>query len=160
VSGDTFGYRILKDKKVVFAATAQAPRSSNQPFRIVAFGDTRVGSIEQEALAGRVMQSKPRLVVVTGDIAYKDGLTSDYREKGWPVYNADKADANGAPIMRSIPWVATVGNHDTDSRDLDEAPDALAYYLYLEQSLNGPVGREGGAFVPTLKGSDTNKQAF
>jgi acid phosphatase type 7 len=45
-------------------------------------------------------------------------------------------------------------------RDLDLRPDALAYYMFWEQPLNGLLGKEGGAIVPNLKGSETNKKAF
>jgi hypothetical protein len=62
--------------------------------------------------------------------------------------------------MRSVPFLAAVGNHDADSRDLDKTPDALAYYMYWAQPLNGPIGTEGGAIVPLLKGNETNKNAF
>jgi hypothetical protein len=62
--------------------------------------------------------------------------------------------------MRSIPFVAAPGNHDTENRDLDKYPDGLAYYLFFDQPLNGPAGKEGGPFVPVLKGSETNRKAF
>jgi hypothetical protein len=62
--------------------------------------------------------------------------------------------------MRSIPFIAAVGNHDADTRNLDKYPDALAYYQFWFQPLNGPIGKEGAAFVPELKGSDANKKAF
>ena len=64
------------------------------------------------------------------------------------------------PLLRSIPFVVALGNHDADTRDLDKYPDALAYYLFWDQPLNGPVGTEGGAFTPVLKGSAANKKAF
>ncbi|MEO7768799.1 MAG: metallophosphoesterase [Ferruginibacter sp.] len=159
-SGGTFTYQIKKDKKVVFTADAQAPKSASQPFRFVTFGDIGAESKEQKALATRVMLSKPDLVTVTGDIVYEYGLISEYRKKFWPVYNADVADANGAPILRSVPWAAAVGNHDTDSRDLDKQPEALAYFAYWSQPLNGPNNKEGSATVPMLKGTEANKNAF
>jgi len=62
--------------------------------------------------------------------------------------------------MRSIPFIAAVGNHDADTRDLDKMPDALAYYMYFDQPLNGPVAAEGSAWVPNLKGSEKNKKSF
>jgi 3',5'-cyclic AMP phosphodiesterase CpdA len=46
------------------------------------------------------------------------------------------------------------------TRDLDRFPDALAYYHFWDQPLNGLTGNEGGAFVPALAGSDANKKAF
>ena len=98
--------------------------------------------------------------MVPGDVVYEYGLISEYREKFWPVYNAEEPSASGAPLLRSVPFVAAPGNHDTETRDLDKYPDALAYYLFWDQPLNGPLGREGGPFVPPLTGSEANRQAF
>ena len=47
--------------------------------------------------------------------------------------------------MRSIPFVAAVGNHDALGRDLNAFPEALAYYYFWDQPLNGLNGKEGGA---------------
>ena len=158
--GSKFTYRILKDGKEVFIADAQAIKEAGQPYRFVAFGDIGAETPGQKQLAGRAFLSKPDFIVVPGDIVYENGLISDYRTKFWPVYNADKPDTAGAPIMRSIPFITAVGNHDADGRDLDRYPDALAYYMFWDQPLNGPLGKEGGAIVPLLKGSEDNKKAF
>lgn len=160
MSGSKFTYRILKDGKVVFTAEAQALKSADQVYRFIAFGDIGAETKDQKKLAAQAFLAKPDFVVVPGDIVYENGLISEYRKKFWPVYNADKADTSGAPIMRSIPFIAAVGNHDADIRDLDKYPDALAYYMFWDQPLNGPLGKEGGAIVPLLKGSDVNKKAF
>jgi predicted phosphodiesterase len=160
VPGSTFTYRVLKNNKEVFSSQAQAPRSADQPFRFVVFGDIGAGTPEAKQIANGVYNAKADLVVVPGDIVYDYGLISEYRSRFWPIYNTDKVDSIGVPLMRSVPFVGAVGNHDADSRDLDKAPDALAYYHYWDQPLNGPVGKEGGAFVPVLTGSESNKKAF
>jgi hypothetical protein len=123
-------------------------------------GDIGAMTGDQKKLAERAYLEKPDFVAVPGDIVYENGLVSEYNKKFWPVYNADQADSNGAPIMRSIPFIAAVGNHDADTRDLDKMPDALAYYMYFDQPLNGPLAAEGSAWVPVLKGSEKNKKAF
>ncbi|HSC36588.1 MAG TPA: metallophosphoesterase [Chitinophagaceae bacterium] len=160
VAGSTFNYRVLRNGKPVFSSEALAPKSAAQPFRFVVFGDIGAGTTEAKAMALRAYQSKPDLVVVPGDIIYENGLVSEYQEKFWPIYNADKADTAGVPLMRSVPFVAAPGNHDTENRDLDKYPDGLAYYLFWDQPLNGPAGMEGGPFVPALKGSEANRKAF
>lgn len=159
-AGANFQYRILKDGKEVFASEAKASKSAEQPYRFVVMGDIGAMSSDQKKLAERAYLEKPDFVAVPGDIVYENGLVSEYNKKFWPVYNADKADSNGAPIMRSIPFIAAVGNHDADTRDLDKMPDALAYYMYFDQPLNGPLAAEGSAWVPVLKGSEKNKKAF
>lgn len=158
--GIKFSYRILKDGKVVFTAEAQASKKVDQAYRFVAMGDIGAETTDQKKLATEAFLAKPDFVVVPGDIVYENGLITEYTKKFWPVYNADKADTAGAPIMRSIPFIAAVGNHDADIRDLDKNPDALAYYMFWDQPLNGPLGIEGGPIVPLLKGSDVNKKAF
>jgi Icc-related predicted phosphoesterase len=160
VPGSNFIYRVLQNGKEVFTAEAKAPKSAEQAFRFVAFGDIGAGTPEAKQIANGVFNAKPDIIFVPGDIVYDYGLISEYQSKFWPIYNADKVDAVGVPLMRSVPFVAALGNHDADTRDLDKHPDALAYYDYWDQPLNGPVGKEGGAFVPILKGSDANKKAF
>jgi predicted phosphodiesterase len=160
IPGETFQYRILKDGVEVFSADAKASKAVDQPYRFVVMGDIGAETVDQKKLAERAYLEKPDFIAVPGDIVYENGLVSEYNKKFWPVYNADKADSNGAPIMRSIPFIAAVGNHDADTRDLDKMPDALAYYMYFDQPLNGPTAAEGSAWVPVLKGSDKNKKAF
>ena len=160
MAGTKFTYRVLKNGKEVFQAQGQAIKSVEQPYRFIAIGDIGAETPEQKALATRIFLEKPDYVVIPGDIVYENGLVSQYKTKFWPIYNADKADTAGAPIMRSIPFVAAVGNHDADTRNLDFKPDALAYYMFWDQPLNGPLGKEGGAFVPVLNGSDAHKKVF
>jgi predicted phosphodiesterase len=158
--GETFQYRILKEGMEVFSAEAKAIKSFNQSYRFVVMGDIGAETIDQKKLAYQAYIENPDFIAVPGDIVYENGLVSEYNKKFWPVYNADKADSNGAPIMRSIPFIAAVGNHDADTRDLDKKPDALAYYMFFDQPLNGPLAVEGSAIVPILKGSEKNKKAF
>ena len=159
-SGSNFTYRLLKNGKQVFVSQAEAPRSAGQSFRFIAFGDIGAGTKEAKQIANGVYNAKPALVLVPGDIVYDFGLISEYQKKFWPIYNANGIDSVGVPLMRSVPFVAAVGNHDADSRDMDKNPGALAYYHYWDQPLNGPVGKEGGSLVPMLKGNDANKKAF
>ena len=158
--GSKFNYRISKDGVIVFTAEAKAVKSNSQAYRFVAMGDIGAEKTDQKKLATQAFLAQPDFTVVPGDIVYENGLISEYNKKFWPVYNADKADTSGAPLMRSIPFIAAVGNHDADIRDLDKNPDALAYYMFWDQPLNGPSGKEGGSLVPVLKGNETNKNAF
>jgi predicted phosphodiesterase len=160
LAGSSFPYRVIKNGKIVFESTARAIKNVDQSYKFVVMGDIGAETPDQKALAGRAFLEEPDFVAIPGDIVYNTGLISEYKTKFWPVYNADKADANGAPLMRSIPFIAAVGNHDADTRNLDKYPDALAYYQFWFQPLNGPLGKEGGPIVPELKGSDANKKAF
>jgi len=159
-SGSVFTYRILKNNQVVFTSTGLAPKSENQNFKFVAFGDIGAETADQKLLAVRAYKLNPDLVVVPGDIVYENGLISEYRTKFWNIYNNDTEGEQGAPIMRLVPFVTAPGNHDTENRDLDKFPDGLAYYMFWSQPLNGPKATEGNAWVPVLKGSEANKKAF
>ncbi|WP_212005558.1 metallophosphoesterase [Chitinophaga sp. HK235] len=159
-AGNSFNYRVLKNKKVVFTAQGKAPKEKGQPYRFVAFGDIGAGTSSAKTLAQQAYGVNPDLVVVPGDIVYERGLISEYRTKFWPVYNADTISSEGAPLMRSIPFVAALGNHDGDTRDLNSYPDALAYYSFWDQPLNGLQGAEGGPVVPLIKATPENKKAF
>jgi hypothetical protein len=158
--GTTFQYRISKNGKVVFTSEAKSLKSPAQSYRIAISGDMGAGTGTARKIAWGIHKANPDMVAIAGDIVYNAGLVSEYKTKFWPVYNKDDADTSGAPLMRSIPFVASVGNHDALTRDLNRSPEALAYYYFWDQPLNGPDGKEGGAFVPALLGSDANKKAF
>lgn len=158
--GSTFDYRVLKNKKEVFAAQGKSLKAVDQSFKFVAFGDIGAGTAEQKAIVTFANQLNPDLILVPGDIVYEHGLASEYDARFWPVYNADKADGTGAPLIRSTPFVVSTGNHDTDLRDLDQFPDGLAYYYLWDLPLNGPTSTEGSALFPSLKASDENRKAF
>jgi predicted phosphodiesterase len=158
--GTSFIYRVLKNGNQVFSAEGKSLKGTNQSYRFVVSGDMGAGTKQAREIANGIYQSNPDLVAIAGDIAYNQGMISEYKAKFWPVFNADNADMNGVPLMRSVPFIAAVGNHDADTRDLDRFPGALAFYHFWDQPLNGPIGKEGGPFVPQLKGSDQNKKAF
>jgi len=160
IPGSTFTYRVSKNGKAVFSSEAKALKSPEQSYRVVISGDMGAGTNTSKKIAFEINKAKPDMVAIAGDIVYSRGLVSEYKTKFWPVYNKDIADTLGAPLMRSIPFVAAVGNHDALTRDLNSFPDALAYYYFWDQPLNGPNGKEGGAFVPALTGSEANKKAL
>src|SRR5579883_1119175 len=159
--GGDFSYRVRKGDDIVFSAEARARKSAAQPYRFVAFGDCAAGTPNQKTIAYRAFLTKPDFVMIPGDVVYDRGRISEYRDKFWPVYNADEASPNvGAPLLRSTLFLAAPGNHDIATRDLGKYPDGLAYFLYWDQPLNGPDGKEGGAKVPALKGPEANRRAF
>lgn len=158
--GTIFQYRVAKNGQVIFTSEGKSLKSPEQSYRIAISGDIGAGSNTAKRMAYEIYKAKPDMVAIAGDIVYNRGLISEYKTKFWPVYNKDDADTSGAPLMRSIPFVAAVGNHDALTRDLDRFPDALAYYHFWEQPLNGLHGAEGGAFVPVLLGTEANKKAF
>ena len=161
VAGSLFDYRLSKNGKIIFTTTAaRAPKDLKQSYRFVTFGDIGAGTTDAKLLAEQAFLAKPDMVVVPGDIVYEHGLISEYDTNFWPVYNADTLNHYGAPLMRSIPFVAAPGNHDVDTRDLDKYPDGLAYFSFWDQPLNGFISPEGGPVVPVLKASAVNRRSF
>jgi acid phosphatase type 7 len=162
VPGEEFHYRVLKNGKPVFDAVGHARKSERQPYRFVLFGDCAQGTPSQNAIAYQAYLAKPDFLFITGDIVYGAGRISEYRTKFFPVYNTDEPSAaNGAPLLRSVPFIAAPGNHDTALANFQRFPDALAYFLYWDQPLNGPVPPAGAARTThVLTGSTDAQEVF
>ena len=159
--GGTFGYRVMKGGEIVFTAEARAPKSASQPYRFVAFGDCAAGTPEQKPIAYQAFLARPDFVMIPGDIVYERGRVKEYRDQFWPVYNADDpSPSTGVPLARSTLLLAAPGNHDTDMRDPEKMGGNLAYFYYWDQPRNGPLGKEGGPFVPTLDLPDAFRQGL
>ena len=160
-AGRTFSYRVYKGDQTVFEAEGQARKAADQPYRFAAFGDCGVNSAGQKAVAYRTFLARPDFVVIPGDIVYSRGRVSEYREKFWPVYNADEPSPSvGAPLLRSTLFLAAPGNHDIGNRDLEKSPDGLAYFLYWDQPLNGPPVAKGNGKGSALTGPQSDQKAF
>src|SRR5579863_3277027 len=142
--GEEFRYRVLQAGKPVFEASARARKPAGQPFRFVLFGDCGQGTPSENAIAYQAYLAKPDFIFIPGDIVYGSGRISEYRTRFFPSYNADEPSAaNGAPLLRSVVFIGAPGNHDTDLANFRRYPDALAYFLYWDQPLNGPVAPSG-----------------
>ncbi|HLK65751.1 MAG TPA: metallophosphoesterase [Bryobacteraceae bacterium] len=138
--GQEFQYRVLKSGKQMFDASGRARKATGQPYRFALFGDCGQGTPAENAIAYQAYLAKPDFVFIPGDIVYGSGRISEYRTRFFPSYNEDEPSAaHGGPLLRSIPFIAAPGNHDTDLVNFRRYPDALAYFLYWDQPLNGPV---------------------
>jgi hypothetical protein len=159
--GANHAYRVRLGGRLVFAASARAPRPPGSKHRFVAFGDGGAGTWSQRAVAYQAARERPDLVLIPGDITYFKGLVSEYDAKFFPAYNNDESSrGEGAPLMRAVPFFAAAGNHDMVFRDLDAFPDALGYFLLWAQPLNGPVLDNGSQHWPTLAGGKDRQDAF
>ncbi len=138
--GEEFSYRVYRNEVLAFEAAGKARKSASQPVRFALFGDCGANTPGQLQIANQAFLTKPDFVFIPGDIVYGSGRISEYRDKFYPFYNADKAGPEtGAPLLRSIPFIAAPGNHDTALQNFQRYPDALAYFMYWDQPLNGPV---------------------
>ena len=159
--GEAFGYRVLLAGKPVFEAKTRSRKPAGVPRRVLVFGDCAADTDAQRAIADRAYSLSPDLVVVPGDVVYSVGRIGEYRNHFFPVYNADTAGPRvGAPLLRSVPMVAILGNHDVSARNLDRVPDGLAYFYYWDHPRNGlPRVPDGPGTLPVV-GTEAHRRAF
>jgi Icc-related predicted phosphoesterase len=160
-SGEEFTYRVSQNGQVVFESVAHARKTGNQPYRFVTFGDTAQDTPSERAIVYQTAAAKPDFVFITGDIVYGAGRISEYRHHFFPVFNADEASATvGAPLTRSVPVIAAPGNHDTGRPNFQRYPDAMAYFLYWDQPLNGPRAALDAKGIPSVNLGDDGRTQF
>lgn len=126
-------YRVRRNGAVVFEAQAQVRKAGAH--RIVVFGDAADGSPTQAAIAKAVAAERPDAVFIAGDLVYGRGRASEYRARFFPIYNGETA-----PLMRQVPFLGVLGNHDVPFKGI---ADAAAYFAYWDQPLNGPALKAG-----------------
>ncbi len=155
--GEPFSYKIKRDDALVFSATATAKKTAAQPFKVAIFGDCGENSNGQKEIAAEVFKAKPDFVLIPGDIVYRHGLYSQYLTNFFPIYNNDQP----VPMMRSIFTVGVLGNHDIaldgNATNFDKHNDAMAYFLFWDQPLNGFGTKYGEKNTPPIAGAE-NKQ--
>ncbi len=133
--GEVVPYRVKRNGAVVFEAEAQTRKAGAH--RMVVFGDAADASPTQAAIAKAVAAAQPDAVFITGDLVYGRGRAAEYRAHFFPAYNGETA-----PLMRRVPFLGVVGNHDVP---FAAWPDASAYFAYWSQPLNGPALAPGQA---------------
>jgi phosphodiesterase/alkaline phosphatase D-like protein len=100
--GAEFEYRVSKNGTVVFSATGKARSAAAQPYRFVVTGDTGADTPQERRIVYQIHRARPDFFALAGDIVYSTGRMSEYRQKYFPVYNADTASPEtGAPLIRS-----------------------------------------------------------
>ena len=152
--GIVFRYRVSMDGKAIFQSEGHGPKNASQPQRIILYGDGATGSEHQKAISFRMAEQKPDAIFVLGDIVYGRGRASEYLDHYFSIYNADGADpAQGAPLLRSVPTMAALGNHDVALLNArgDRPSDGLAYYLYWNLPMNGPQLQVAGLNTPMIQ---------
>ncbi|MDZ4834112.1 MAG: metallophosphoesterase [Candidatus Melainabacteria bacterium] len=165
--GESFVYRLSKGGKQVFQAGAMARKSEKQPFRFAVVGDVGAGSDGQKEVVFQMLKQKPDFLLIPGDIVYNCGLVSEYLQRFFPIMNCDTNSPKvGAPFMRSILTLASIGNHDIalanawEGTDFTRFPDALGYYLLFSQPCNGPSKVVNGKNSTRIVGNAQNQLGF
>jgi hypothetical protein len=123
-------YRVEDGAEILagpYGVTA-APPADGAPVRIAALGDLGFRTSDQRAVLAQLEQVEFELALLTGDIGYPDGALDEYEYHVFDVY---------APLMRSVPFFPTPGNHDY--RTAGGAPFRQVFAL---PENGGPHGRE------------------
>jgi hypothetical protein len=151
--GRAFEYRVSRNGEPVFSARGLARTPASEPYRFVVTGDTGADTEQERRIVHQIYRADPAFFAIAGDIVYSTGRQGEYRQKFFPVYNADVASAEtGAPLTRSRLSFGAYGNHDAGTGDLSRDPDGQAYFLNWALPLNGPYGQNGLPNTPAVKG--------
>ncbi|MEE3369248.1 MAG: metallophosphoesterase family protein [Planctomycetota bacterium] len=157
--GKEFEYRLRRDDQQVFASAGRARKARSQPVRCVVMADCGTGSPQQKQVAFQVAQSDPDFVLIPGDLVYNNGRISEYQSSFWPAYSPHEASPDsGAPLLRSVPFLGGLGQHDT-GQTLDQFADGFAHYMYWSFPQNGPVREVGNANAFPLGGNKAQQAA-
>lgn len=164
--GEQFQYRIWQGSSVVFSASGTARKSYDQPYRFAVFGDVGAGSPGQKKVAFQCLRQKPDFTVMPGDIVYDAGRVSEYLARFFPIMNSDTNSATaGAPLLRSTLNMTAIGNHDIaytgePGVNFTRFPDALGYYVFWSQPLNGPFRLRNSKNTALLIGDSALHHSF
>ena len=151
--GREFEYRVTRNAQVVFTAKGKTRAAADQPYRFAVTGDTGAHTDQEKRVVFQMHRAQPDFVAIAGDIVYSTGRMVEYREKYFPIYNADTASPDsGAPLIRSRLSFGAYGNHDAGTGDYDRDPDGQAYFLTWSFPLNGPYTQPGQPNSPAFKG--------
>ena len=133
-------YRVSLRDQTIRTANFPSRKSPGGSLRVTLAGDMADGFPDQRKIAFAISRLKPDLMIVLGDIVYPSGTVSEYFRHFWNEYNnTDTADPTvGAPLMASIPWYVTLGNHDVWSHNLSFQPDGLAAFYFFHAPASGP----------------------
>ena len=146
--GQKYYYRVRGNGQPLAEGYFTTRQPRGQRTRFVAFGDNSFGDLSDRAIAYHAYQQHPDFVMNCGDNVYDSGLDSEYQRFFFPVYNADVAGPRiGAPLLRSVPFYAALGNHDVQDKDANNHEiadftrnsDSLGFYTAMYLPLNGPT---------------------
>ncbi len=165
--GEAFSYRLIRNEKQVFQSGSTARKGRAQPFRFAVVGDVGAGSDGQKQVVYQMLKQKPDFLMIPGDIVYSHGLVSEYLSKFFPIMNSDSNSPKiGAPLMRSVLTMASIGNHDIalanawEGTDFTRFPDALGFYLLFSQPTNGPLKTINAKNTTRIVGNADNQLGF
>ncbi len=164
-AGTVISYRISKGGAVIFQAATPSIPAAGAAIDFAVFGDVGHGSEGESKIAAILKDKHPAMSIITGDIVYPIGSVRNYLKNFFPYLNNEGGSVRGSAVLQSMLTVCVSGNHDLtegggiDARDLDLAPDSMAYYVLWKQPLNGHT-TAGGANIPVPRGDKEKIDSF
>ena len=131
VPGARYAYQVYSPRGLLAAAGGAIDFSFRAPdpevLRLVAFGDSGLGSPEQYAVATAIGAETvaPDLALIVGDVIYPPADDASYDPRFFAPYRA---------LLPAIPFYAALGNHDY------EVEAGKPYFDVFTLPRNGPSG--------------------
>jgi predicted phosphodiesterase len=122
-TGKTNFYQVQSENIFSDIHKFKAGVKSNHPFSFVVLGDSRSKPHVFSAIAKQVNEIDPALIVANGDLIAKGG---DFDHWQTQFFDAAK------DMIDHIPFIAAVGDHESDEVDGDEAI-LFTHYLFPEK---------------------------
>ena len=137
----SYEYDVLANGQAEGKGTLTTFPREIEPFRFVAFGDTRSRHDVHQRIVERIATESPLFVINTGDLV-SDGLDMNH----WEVFFRINRE-----LMRNVPYYPALGNHERDSEyyfDFFDLPGNERYYSFtVGDALIMMLDTEGEEFM-------------
>jgi 3',5'-cyclic AMP phosphodiesterase CpdA len=115
-----YHYRVVSGTDTLNLAgdTFRTAPATNEPFRMLAFGDLGRATPEQIEVAARIDSLNADFAILTGDIIYEGGEAANFTPQYFNIYR---------PTIARTPFYPSLGNHDVVTSN--GQPYLDAFYL-------------------------------
>jgi len=121
----TYYYRVRSGNLVSDVFQFQsAPATGTKKWRLALYGDSRSNPAVHQKVVEQIAKANVRLIVHSGDIVINGKSRDAWRREFFEPLGG---------LARSVPWVATIGNHENDSQHFFSyvaVPDGLRYFAF------------------------------
>lgn len=120
----SYGYTVTSGETTSPASTFTTAPGADQPFRFVAYGDSRTDYETHAAVVAAIRNSDPDIVIHTGDLVY-DGSYSQWGPQFFTPAHS---------LMTNTPMFPVMGNHEGDGtwfREFFSLPDNEQWYSFM-----------------------------
>lgn len=118
-----YSYDVLNDGSDEGKGKLTTYPDEKLPFNFVAIGDTRNRHDVHSKILGKIMETKPRFIVNSGDLVRNGRAIED-----WEAFFGVSKE-----LMRNTPYYPVLGNHEKDSPyyyDLFDLPNNERYFYF------------------------------